>query len=160
VTNPQEIRHEPLYLDSEPEPDPALHPGQNVMTDLEQSMLTPALRGSEAAMRVLCERINGWAAQLAHPETRGEARVRHLARMIAALRAKLLIHERRRDEAEIAGDSHRALLLDRFLQTDSRRLEALLREHREACRGGVRVVQIAAVAIGDQAHVSVGGRTG
>jgi hypothetical protein len=155
VTNPQAISRPEHVLDFAPEVDPVAHPDENPLTDLEQLALTPGLFPTEESARALWARLDAWAGQLGDPERRGEARVRHIARMIVSLRAKLLVHERRRDEMLLLGDTHRALVLDRFIQTDGRRLEALLREHREACRGGARVVQISAVAVGDRPQVSV-----
>ena len=154
VTNPQEKRPE-LRLGSVSELDPAEHPDQNPVCDLEQHTLAPGLFATKDAANALWDRLDAWASQLGDPEKRNEARVRHLARMIAVLRAKLLLHERRREEMLHAGDTHLALVLDRIIQTDGRRLEGLLREHRESCRGGARVVQIAAVAVGDRPQVSV-----
>jgi hypothetical protein len=155
VTNPQENRHTELKLGFAPELDPIEHPDQNPVCDLEQQALAPGLFATKAAADALWTRLDAWASQLGDPETRDEARVRHLARMIAVLRAKLLLQERRREELLHAGDTHFALVLDRIIQTDGRRLEGLLREHRESCRGGARIVQIAAVAVGDRPQVSV-----
>jgi hypothetical protein len=155
VTNPQAIRRPEHSIGFAPEVDPVEHPDQNPISDLEQLALTPGLFVTEESARALWARLDAWASQLGDPERRAEARVRHIARMIASLRAKLLLHERRRDEMLQLVDTHRALVLDPFIQTDGRRLEALLREHREACRGGARVVQIAAVAVGDRPQVSV-----
>jgi len=42
-----------------------------------------------------------------------------------------------------------------LLQTESRRLEGLLREHREGGRRGARTVHISAVAIGNRPEVHV-----
>jgi hypothetical protein len=155
VTNPQENRHTQLKLGFAPELDPIEHPGQNPVCDLEQHTLAPGLFATKDAANALWDRLDAWAGQLGDPEKRNEARVRHLARMIAVLRAKLLLHERRREEMLHAGDAHFALVLDRIIQTDGRRLEGLLREHRDSCSGGARVVQIAALAIGDRPQVSV-----
>lgn len=155
MTNPQENRHTELRLGFAPELDPIEYPDQNRTCDLEQHTLAPGLFATKAAADALWDRLDAWASQLGDPEKRDEARVRHIARMIALLRAKLLLHERRREEMLHAGDTHLALVLDRIIQTDARRMEGLLREHREACRGGARVVQIAAVAVGDRPQVSV-----
>ena len=155
VTNPQEIRRPEHSVGVAPELNPAAHPDQNPISDLEQLALAPGLFATQESARSLWTRLDAWASQLGDPEKRDEARVRHIARMIALLRAKLLLHERRREEMLHAGDTHFALVLDRIIQTDARRLEGLLREHREACRGGARVVQIAAVAVGDRPQVSV-----
>lgn len=144
-----------------PEPDAAAHPDQNPLSDLEQIALTTGMFATEESARSLWAQLDAWAGQLGDPEKRSEARIRHIARMVASLRMKILLHERRRDEMLHAGDMNRTLALDRFLQTDGRRLEALLREHREACRGGARIVQIAALTIGDRPQVSVvAGRAG
>ena len=155
MTNPQENRHTQLKLGFASELDPIEHPHQNPVCDLEQHTLAPGLFATKDAADALWNRLDAWAGQLGDPEKRNEARVRHLARMIAVLRAKLLLHERRREEMLHAGDIHLALVLDRIIQTDGRRLEGLLREHRDSCHGGARVVQIAAVAVGDRPQVSV-----
>jgi hypothetical protein len=155
VSNPEEKSQTKLLLGFIPEVDPVEHPEQNPVCDLEQHTLAPGLFATNDAANALWNRLDAWASQLGDPEKRNETRVRHLARMIAVLRAKLLLNERRREEMLHAGDTHFALVLDRVIQTDSRRLEGLLREHRESCRGGARVVQIAAVAVGERPQVSV-----
>lgn len=155
MTNHSENDHPLLQLGFTPELDPVENPDENPVCDLEQHTLAPGLFATKDAANALWDRLDAWAGQLGAPEKRDEARVRHLARMIAVLRAKLLLNERRREEMLHAGDTHFALVLDRVIQTDGRRLEGLLREHRESCRGGARVVQIAAVAVGDRPQVSV-----
>lgn len=144
-----------------PELDPRESPGVNPLTPLEVSPVGTGVRAVPEAGRAFLRQLDEWAGQLAHPDLRNEGRLRHLARMIAALRTKLLHHETLREEALHKGDLGTALTLDRLVESGTRRLIALVREHREECLGGARTVKVAAVAVGARSQVNViAGRTG
>ncbi|TAK25708.1 MAG: hypothetical protein EPO40_21920 [Myxococcaceae bacterium] len=154
MTNPQENSHV-HQIAFVPDLDPLLHPTENPLSETERISLEPGVKSDPQTADLLWKQLDAWAGQLADPERRDEARQRHVARMIASLRMKILLHERRRDQALLGGDSHLALVVDRMLLTDSRRLEGILREHREGDRRGARTVHISAVAIGNRPEVHV-----
>lgn len=155
MTDPQAISHRLDPLASIPCPPPHDRPAENGLSGVELLPLTTGVSADLEGAALFWQQVNAWAGELADPEHRDEGRVRHLARMIAALRMKLLTNERRREKALLGDNSQLALVIDRMLQTDSRRLEGLLREHREGSRRGARTVHIAAVAIGQRPEVHV-----
>lgn len=154
MTDPQDNSHT-HGMDFVSELDHLTHPAENRLSEVEKLSLAPGVCADPKAASCLWKQLDAWAGQLADPERRDEARVRHVAKMIAAMRMKILLHERRREQALLGGDSPLALVIDRLLLTDSRRLEGLLREHREGGRRGARTVHISAVAIGNRPEVHV-----
>ncbi len=154
MTNPQDNGHghEVVFYR---EVDPLVHPTENPLSEMERIPLESGVKADPGATTLMWMRLDAWAGQLGDPERRDEVRQRHVARMIASLRMKILLHERRRDKALLGDDPQLALVVDRMLLTDSRRLEGLLREHREGERRGARTVHISAVAVGNRPEVHV-----
>lgn len=142
-----------LHVSFDPEGAPHDGSGTNPISSVERLALSSFLSGE--GTEVLWQQLDDWAGLLAAPATRRQSRVRHVARRIAALEARIIVSELRRDRMLSAGDFSRAMLLDRMLLTDSRRLEGLLREHRASCDDGARSVTVSAVAVGDRPQVNV-----
>lgn len=138
-----------------PEPDPREAPGVNPLTSLEVTLLNTGITGEADAKQTLRKQVEDWAGRLSHVDTRNEGRVRYLARMISVLRAKMLVHETLREEALTHGTFDQALLLEHLLESETRRLLLLTREHRHECGGGTRVVKVTAIAVGDRPQVNV-----
>ena len=103
----------------------------------------------------MLDQVEHWASELLDPATRDDQRMRLLTRMIAAQRAKLALRETQREQLLLAGEFMAALVIDRIVQGDARRLAALIREHRHECVGETRTVRVSVVAAGDHPQVNV-----
>ncbi len=153
MTNLAEIHHHRLAFTPEREP-PAAASDANRLSVLETTPLTvgiPDLGG----VRPMLDQVEHWASELLDPATRDNQRMRLLSRMIAAQRAKLALRETQREQALLAGEFGAALVVDKIVQGDARRLAALIREHRHECLGEHRAVTVSVVAAGDRPQVNV-----
>ena len=107
------------------------------------------------AIMVVVRQVNAWADGMTAPATRDAERVEMLATMIAVHRAKLLLLEARRDDAVEQRDVVGAAMLEKALEGTSRRLVALVAEHRASCSNGHRSVNVTTIAVGDGQQVNV-----
>ncbi len=127
----------------------------NPLATIERIALLTGVTGDASAADCFVEQVGHWAGQLADPEARDDGRVRHLARMVAALRAKLALHETMRDDALARRDFEAVAVLDLVVVSETRRLLALLREHRHECRETPRAVNVNIVAAGARSTVNI-----
>ena len=137
-----------------PEREPSAAPTANRLSMLETIPITvgiPDLGG----VRPMLDQVEHWASELLDPATRDNQRMRLLTRMIAAQRARLALRETQREQLLLAGEFMAALVIDRIVQGDARRLAALIREHRAECQGGTCTVRVSVVAAGDHPQVNV-----
>lgn len=150
MTDPQEKRQPSvIHVRTNERRDPPT----NVVCDLEFASLSVLI--SSGAEELLRPGVDAWASELAEPFGPDNPRARHLARDIALLRMRLVLNDRRREDLFTSGDPVRAMLMERVLQTDGRRLEGLMRCLREEQRGSARSVQIGSVTFNDRAQVNV-----
>lgn len=124
------------------------------LTTLEIMPLTAGV-SDLGGVRAMVEQVEHWAAELLDPGRGDHERRRVLARMIAAVRAKLALRETQREQALSGGEFMAALVVDKLVQADARRLCALLRELRAECRGETRPVRVSVVAAGDRPQVNI-----
>jgi len=110
---------------------------------------------SADAITVLLRHVNDWADVLCDPATRDVARVEMLATMIATQRAKLVLLETRRDDAIEQRDLGGVMMLEKAIDSGSRRLMALTAEHRLSCSTGQRSLNVTTIAVGHGQQVNV-----
>ncbi len=122
---------------------------------MDELALREFVSGEPDAWGTLLEQVNHWAHSLYDDADRDDARRRMIARMIASQRAKSLLLEAKRDECLVKRDFAAVGVLDRLLDGTSRRLVALLAEHRQSCGGGQRSVTVTAVAVNRADTVNV-----
>ena len=96
----------------------------------------------EAAVPILRE-VLAWAVALDDAATREVARLRFVAKALAACRAKCLVLEQYRDHHLLAGHLAEVRVTQRALDSETRRLALLLAEHRLACAADKRSVTVA-----------------
>ncbi len=107
------------------------------------------------AVAVILRQVNAWADFLCDPATRDVARVEMLATMLATQRAKLVLLETRRDDAIEQRDLGGVMMLERAIDSGSRRLMALTAEHRLSCSTGQRSLNVTTIAVGHGQQVNV-----
>ncbi len=137
-----------------PERELAAAPSSNRLSVLETIPLTVGLP-DKGGVRPMLDQVEHWASELLEPATRDNQRMRLLARMIAAQRARLALRETQREQVLLAGEFMAALVLDKIVQGDARRLAALIREHRHECLGETRTVRVSVVAAKDRPQVNI-----
>lgn len=152
MTNLAEKKH--YHLGTTQERAAAAPSMANPLSSLETIPLTAGV-SDKGGLASLIAQTEHWAGELLDPATRDSERMRLLARMIAALRAKLALRETQREQELLAGEFMAALVVDKLVQSDARRLSALLREHRHECQGEPRTVKVSVVAAGDHPQVNV-----
>ena len=145
---------QPYPIDFTPEHDGGDPHPPNTVTPLEALAVRSGIRGDGA--EVVVAQVNEWASQLADPATRAEARVRQLARMVAALRARIALNEVLRQEQLKARDFVAVAMVQHLLDRDARTLTAYLGELRaEDDRAARHVLRVRTVVIAAQPTVNV-----
>jgi hypothetical protein len=110
-----------------------------------------AVTFASGAVQELVDWATNSARSLVGPD-RNEARMRLLARAIAATRAQMLCLEQLLGQRVNVRDVRGAELVDKILTSTTRRLAALLAEHRAACSAGQRAV---VVGVGHAERVTI-----
>lgn len=115
-----------------------------------------ALGEDDVTASVLRETL-AWAEALDDEATREAARLRFVAKALAATRARCLVIERLRDHYLMAGHAAETRLAQRVLDGETRRLAVLLAEHRHSCASERRSVTVAVGRV-DTVNIAAGVR--